>query len=132
METLIEAAAGVVAMGGYNTFCEILSLDKRALIIPRVRPREEQLIRARRAAHLGLVDMLMPDQADDPAVMARALRRLATRPRPSETAYGRPLDGLQRIGDLVHDYVAARERAAETDGSGADGLHASTGRDGLA
>ncbi len=117
MEALIEAAAGVVAMGGYNTFCEILSLDKRALIIPRVRPREEQLIRARRAAALGLVDMLMPDEADDPAVMAQALRRLATRPRPSETAYGRPLDGLQCIGDLVQRTIAARER---TDGAAPD------------
>lgn len=109
MEALIQAAAGVVAMGGYNTFCEVLSLDKRALIIPRIRPREEQLIRARRARSLGLVDMLMPGEADDPGAMAVALRRLATRPRPSETAYGRPLDGLSRIGDLVHDYVAARE-----------------------
>lgn len=112
MEAIIEAAAGVVAMGGYNTFCEILSLDKRALIIPRVRPREEQLIRARRAAALGLVDMLMPDEADDPRVMAAALRRLWQRPRPSETAYGRPLDGLLTIGDLIHDFIAAREGAA--------------------
>ncbi len=109
MEALIQAAAGVVAMGGYNTFCEVLSLDKRALIVPRVRPREEQLIRARRAQGLGLVDMLLPDEADDPAAMAAALRRLAVRPRPSETVYGRPLDGLDRIADLVHGYVAARE-----------------------
>ena len=39
-------AAGVVAMGGYNTFCEILSFDKPALVVPRVRPRLEQAIRA--------------------------------------------------------------------------------------
>jgi predicted glycosyltransferase len=109
MEALIQSAAGVVSMGGYNTFCEILSLDKRALIIPRVRPREEQLIRARRAQGLGLVDMLMPDEADDPGLMAAALRRLGGRPKPSETAYGRPLDGLLKIGDLVHGYIAERE-----------------------
>lgn len=36
----------VVAMGGYNTFCEILSFDKPALIVPRVKPRLEQAIRA--------------------------------------------------------------------------------------
>ena len=112
MEARIAAAAGVVSMGGYNTFCEILSLDKRALIIPRVRPREEQLIRARRAERLGLIDMLMPEEADDPAVMARALRALAVRPRPSQTAYGCPLDGLDRIADEVHDIIAAREHAA--------------------
>ncbi len=70
------------------------------------------MIRARRAQGLGLVDMLMPDEADDPAVMAEALRQLAVRAKPSETAYGRPLDGLLRIGDLVHDYISAREDLA--------------------
>lgn len=49
MEELIAGARGVVAMGGYNTYCEILSFDKPALIVPRVAPRQEQLIRARRA-----------------------------------------------------------------------------------
>ncbi len=34
----MRRAAGVVAMGGYNTFCEILSFDRPALILPRVRP----------------------------------------------------------------------------------------------
>ena len=107
-ETLIESAAGLVAMGGYNTFCEILSLDKRALIVPRVRPREEQLIRARRAAELGLVDMILPEEADDPSLLAAALRALPHRATPSETAYGTPLDGLDRIGDLVGHYMTER------------------------
>ena len=30
LERLLAAASGVVAMGGYNTFCEILSMDKPA------------------------------------------------------------------------------------------------------
>jgi predicted glycosyltransferase len=33
----MQKSAAVVAMGGYNTFCEILSLDKRVLIVPRTR-----------------------------------------------------------------------------------------------
>lgn len=109
LETLMESASGVVGMGGYNTFCEILSLDKRALIIPRVKPREEQLIRARRAAELGLVDMLLPSEAAQPDKLAAALRRLPARPKPSQTTYGRPLGGLDRIADLVHSYVSERE-----------------------
>ena len=60
-------AAGVVAMGGYNTFCEILSFDKRALIIPRTAPRLEQFIRTKRAAELGLLAMLSEDQGRDSA-----------------------------------------------------------------
>ena len=50
-------------MGGYNTYCEILSFDRPALIVPRVAPRQEQLIRAQRASALGLVDMLLPRTA---------------------------------------------------------------------
>ena len=117
LEVLMDAAAGVVAMGGYNTFCEILSLDKRALIVPRVRPREEQLIRARRAAELGLVDMLLPDEAAEPVRLAAALRALPHRVRPSETTYGAPLDGLDKIGDLVGAIMARRQRQGATQAS---------------
>ncbi len=35
LERLLAGASGVVAMGGYNTFCEILSMDKPAIIVPR-------------------------------------------------------------------------------------------------
>ena len=56
----MKKASGIVAMGGYNTFCEILTLDKPALIIPRSVPRQEQLIRAERAVKLGLASMLDP------------------------------------------------------------------------
>ena len=38
----LAGASGVVGMGGYNTFCEVLSFDKPALIVPRVKPRLEQ------------------------------------------------------------------------------------------
>lgn len=58
---LVAAASRVIAMGGYNTVCEILSYRKRALIVPRVRPRQEQLIRAKRMSALGLLDMLRPE-----------------------------------------------------------------------
>ena len=114
LEAVMDSASAVVSMGGYNTFCEILSFDRRALIVPRTQPREEQLIRARRAAELGLIDMLLPEEAADPGTMAAALRRLAARPRPSQTEYGaRPLDGLATIGDLVQDIMLARVSATQ-------------------
>ena len=76
VERLEENAVGIVAMGGYNTFCEILSLDKRAIIVPRTVPRQEQLIRTSRAQELGLVKMLEDDGRMDPSRMAQALRDL--------------------------------------------------------
>jgi predicted glycosyltransferase len=59
--TLIRRAAAVVTMGGYNTVCEVLAYAKPMLIVPRVQPRREQLIRAERMHALGLADLLHPD-----------------------------------------------------------------------
>ena len=87
-------AAGVVAMGGYNTFCEILSFDKRALIIPRTAPRMEQFIRTKHAAELGLLSMLSEQEGRDPRVMAAALRRLPQQPLPSAVLIPGLLDGM--------------------------------------
>lgn len=86
LEALMAEATGVVAMGGYNTFCEILSFDKPALIVPRREPRLEQLIRGERAEALGLVRLLIPDPDRDPAALASALHDLPAQPRPSAVA----------------------------------------------
>jgi predicted glycosyltransferase len=65
---LLERADRVVAMGGFNTVNEILAYEKPALIVPRVSPRREQLIRAERLRALGLVDMLHPDELSPDAL----------------------------------------------------------------
>ena len=102
LELLMNRAHCVVAMGGYNTFCEILSFDKPALIVPRVKPRLEQAIRAGRADELKLVDTLYdPSQTGegerDPLVMAAALHALPRRPPPSQAFMPDLLDGLPAI-----------------------------------
>jgi predicted glycosyltransferase len=108
MEDLVSGAKAVVAMGGYNTYCEILSFDKPALIVPRTLPREEQLIRTRRAVEFGLVEMLMPDEAIDAGRMATALKSLPTRPRPSQTSPGLRLEGLTNISVKIGDWLDKR------------------------
>ncbi len=105
LEALVARAAGVVAMGGYNTFCEVLSLDKRALIVPRTKPRLEQFIRASRAAELGLVSMLSDDGSYDPAVMAAALRALPRQQRPSDVVVPGLLEGLKNVTRLVAPWI---------------------------
>jgi predicted glycosyltransferase len=98
-------AAGVVAMGGYNTFCEILSFDKPALIVPRTEPRREQLIRAQRAAELGLVAMLPEEEGRDPQIMAAALRRLVRQPPPSDVVIPGLLDGMGMVNRLAQKWL---------------------------
>jgi predicted glycosyltransferase len=103
-ESLITGAAAVVGMAGYNTFCEILSFDKPAMLVPRMLPRREQLIRATRAAELALVDTLLPDEAEDAATMSARLLALPGRARPLEAGAASMLDGLQRIRAAVMDF----------------------------
>ena len=105
LESLMARAAGVVAMGGYNTFCEILSFDKRALIIPRTAPRLEQFIRTKRAAELGLLSMLSESEGRDPRTMSAALRRLTRQPRPSAAFIPGLLDGMPTVNRLARYWL---------------------------
>lgn len=98
---LMNAAVGVVSMGGYNTFCEILSFDKRALIVPRTQPRLEQFIRARAARDVGLLEMVDPSKSGDAHVMATALRQLPQQGLPSDVVVPGLLDGLGNVWRLV-------------------------------
>jgi predicted glycosyltransferase len=114
LEHLMARSVGVVAMGGYNTFCEILSFDKPTLIVPRTQPRQEQLIRARRAAELGILEMLMPAEAADPGRMAEMLIALPDRAPPSRAVPALMLDGLDRIAWQVADILDRRSHARLT------------------
>ncbi|HEY4164434.1 MAG TPA: glycosyltransferase [Dongiaceae bacterium] len=105
MEHLMAKAIGVVAMGGYNTFCEILSFDKRAVIVPRTRPRMEQYLRAARAEELGLMAMLEDDGVRDWPAMATALRQLPQQALPSQVVVPGLMDGLGNINRLVDQAI---------------------------
>ena len=123
---LMHRAAGVVAMGGYNTFCEILSFDKRAIIVPRTRPRLEQFIRARAARNLGLVEMLDAETGRDPHVMATALRQLPQQGLPSDVIVPGLLDGLPNVWRLVSKQLSHPHRGlASIDRTASDELGAS-------
>jgi predicted glycosyltransferase len=112
MEHLVANAVGVVAMGGYNTFCEILSLNKRAIIVPRTAPRMEQFIRATRAEELGLVRVLMDDGRMDAAQMASALRTLPSQALPSNVVVPGLLEGLHNVNRLVAPWIEQRDLQA--------------------
>lgn len=95
---LLERADSVVGMGGYNTVCELLSLGKRALIVPRVAPRLEQLIRAERMRELGLLDLLHPTDLCPRALGDWLGRATKHRPHPCETV---DLGGLGKVRALL-------------------------------
>ena len=103
-ERLLRLADSVVAMGGYNTVCELLAFEKRTLIVPRVIPRREQLIRAKRLQELSLLDMLHPDD-----LTPEALAAWLARDKRSGAGLAHRIDfgGLTRLPRLLADLLAA-------------------------
>jgi len=111
IEPLIEGAMGIVAMGGYNTFCEIMSFNKPSLLVPRVVPRQEQMIRALKAEEAGLLSVLPIDRYPDTEQMIAALARLPHQAPPSAKGIPGLLDGLDRINARVAEILDQRGAA---------------------
>jgi predicted glycosyltransferase len=107
MERLIKSAGAVVAMGGYNTTVELLAARKSALIVPRVEPRVEQLIRAERLADLGLVEMIHPNDLT-PRLVRSKVEELLKRDPVSAPRVGVDLSGASRAVDLVTAEIARK------------------------
>ncbi|OAJ93274.1 glycosyltransferase family protein [Vibrio bivalvicida] len=68
----LSAADLVVAMGGYNTICEILSVKKPAIIVPRVTPVAEQLLRAQCFSRLEIFECIHPNELT-PSVLGKKI-----------------------------------------------------------
>ena len=103
---LIAAADAVVSMGGYNTVREILTYRRPALVVPRVRPRMEQAIRAEALAQRGLVRVLHPAELTADRLTLELRRLLAAAPMPPPAV---ALDGLERFAALVGELAAPAE-----------------------
>lgn len=106
---LIARAHSVVCMGGYNTVCELLHLGCRTLVVPRVLPRVEQLIRARRLSAHGVLEYLHPEALCPDALAAWSAAPVRQRPHPADVI---DLGGLGRIPALLDELLSgAREEA---------------------
>jgi predicted glycosyltransferase len=81
MDAVVAAARGVVAMAGYNTVAEITRAGRPAVLVPRVGPSSEQLIRAKALADRGSFAMIHPEELT-PERMAAELAAMLRRPRP--------------------------------------------------
>ncbi|GAC1326552.1 MAG: glycosyltransferase family protein [Thermoleophilaceae bacterium] len=105
MEAVVAGARAAVTMAGYNTVSELLSAGTPALLIPRVRPREEQLVRARALADAGVAEMLHPDDLS-PALIRAKLQELLE--RGANPVRSRPHDGARHAARLVLDLAGSQ------------------------
>jgi len=84
----------VVSMAGYSTVCELLSLRRRAILVPRSEPVREQLIRAKRFADLGHFDLVEAEGLTPDRLISRVVTALE---HPAPPAIPVDLDGLVRV-----------------------------------
>jgi predicted glycosyltransferase len=97
----IRHAAAVIAMGGYNTVCEIMSTDVPALIVPRNQARAEQRIRAASLADAGYLDQKDIDTLTPDFLAGWLATRLGTRVDRRRAV----LDGLIRVPQLAAELM---------------------------
>jgi len=101
----MNAADLVVCMGGYGTICEILSLNKQAIVIPRVKPVEEQGIRASRMAELNLIHTIHPDDLTPDYLMATVQGLLRPTTTHFKTTCQLSLDALPNLAMSVLNHL---------------------------
>jgi predicted glycosyltransferase len=107
MLSCMNAADAVVAMGGYNTVCELLTLRKPCVIVPRVEPVAEQWLRADRMQRLGLLRTIHPASLTPASLMSTVSESLHA-PAGSRRQASLTLDGLERLQREVERMIQYR------------------------
>lgn len=93
----IRRSEAVVAMGGYNTLCEVVAHRKPAVVVPRTHPRLEQTIRAVLWQKRGAIRTLPRKSLTPRALADQVIDMLAC--HPAQTVPLLDFRGLDRIAD---------------------------------
>ncbi len=110
----IAASDLVVSMAGYNTICELLTVGRQAIIVPRVKPVEEQKIRAERMAMIPIFTTILPD-ALNPMLLAKTITaRLQQEREQLQPSHGIDLEALERISDIFNEHARSRSGRFQT------------------
>jgi predicted glycosyltransferase len=100
--SLIRQASVIVTMGGYNSLCEVLTWQKKAVVVPRRGPSAEQQIRAKLFKARSLIRSVPPHALDAARLATELLSLLGDDEIPDIP--GIPLlDGAQVAASLVLD-----------------------------
>ncbi|MCH9698929.1 MAG: glycosyltransferase [Gammaproteobacteria bacterium] len=113
--TYIEQAELVVSMAGYNTLCEILSLNKAAIVVPRVKPVQEQLIRAEQFAKHHLLHCIHPGQLNASRLLARVHHQIKQPNHQRLPADVIDFNGLPYISKRINTLLELTSRKTQSD-----------------
>jgi predicted glycosyltransferase len=99
---LLSTADLVITMGGYNSTVEAVSAGKRTIVIPRVVPRTEQLLRAKAFEALGLVSIVEPQRLTPDALLHAAENALSgPEPHPDGISFSGAADVVRRVRHII-------------------------------
>ena len=104
MEKILAAADLVISMGGYNTLCELMSLKKVSLLIPRKTPRLEQALRAACFHQRTLVDYLPWDSLSPDQLNTKIDRLLETPKIYLDAMAGFEMTGIEVINQRIREF----------------------------
>lgn len=99
----LTGARAAITMGGANTVAEILDTDVPALVVPRTKPRAEQLVRAEALAARNCLSVLRPEEATTEALDAWVSEAVTTRADRRCLDRGGVVAATERARDLVAD-----------------------------
>ena len=98
----------VVSMAGYNSVTEILRYGSRALLVPRVSPRKEQLVRATILSELKLANLIPLSQLTQENLTATLLTLLRQKEKPLEAMRRDKrinLEGCVKLGAFLQEVL---------------------------
>jgi predicted glycosyltransferase len=96
----VNTADAVICMCGYNTITEVLQKGKRAIVVPRIKPGQEQLIRAQSLAKVGLINTIHPEELN-PDLLIETLFNSFDRVNHPCSIANLDFKGLQRVSDYL-------------------------------
>ena len=119
LDSYMNAADVVVSMGGYNTICEILSLRKRAVVVPRHRPAREQLLRAERMAPLDVFRWIHPEELTADSLIQAVLSQLRRKTSDFHPSTKVDLNALPQMAQYLRQLLPDSIPALKTWGAAA-------------
>jgi predicted glycosyltransferase len=124
----IRSAAAIVSMAGYNSLCEVLASQQKALVVPRCGPSAEQQIRSSLFSERSLIRRLEPKTLNS-GRLADALIRLLVDDGVPDVAGIPRLDGAQLTANVLTEWTDA---LTATDRPKLNGKHRPRGGGGAA
>ena len=99
MMSYINAADLVVSMCGYNTITEVLQKGKKAIVVPRIKPGREQLIRAQSMAKAGLIQTIHPEELNPDLLVKIIFNSLSVTKCSLSTVNNLEFSGLPQVAN---------------------------------